>query len=428
MRNVLSSVKLNFFLVVKFLNKKGVWQTIRHLIGIFLSPYSGRFLFRLIFSSYHKQELRKILTENKGKSIIICPHRYGWSTEVFGRFQHIAIEFAKKGFLYFYSVRYDDRVNGFKKICDNLYLTNRADLLVGIERQKIIHTYSLFYNLPLDTIKGFQRKGDIILYEYVDEIHQDLAGSSIPEGTLQKHNYILKDEDIIVVATADKLFKKVASKRRRNFYLSTNGVCVEDFQVERDPETVPESLKSLLKKEKPIIGYYGAFAKWFDYDLVKYLSSKRPNYEILLIGPKHDDSLRKAGLQDHSNITILPPVQYEDLPYYATWFDVSIIPFVLNELTESVSPVKLFEYMALGHPIVSTAMPECSKYKSVMIGNTDSNFTKKVDKGLTMKNDEKYREILFKEAEENSWGKKAEVIAKAIYEQERIRIKNKNNS
>ena len=421
MWGLMSSVKDNFFFVKNLLYRKGFWQTFRYVSGIFLSPSSGRFLFRCLFTSCHNKELRRILAENIGKPIIICLHRYGWSTEVVGRFQHIAMQFARKGFLYFFSVRYDDRVNGFKKIRDNLYLTNRADLLMEIERRKTIHTYSLLYNLPLDTMKGFQRKGDIILYEYIDEIHQDLSGSIIPDGILQKHNYILQDEDIIVIVTADRLYKEVASKRRRNFYLSTNGVCVEDFQVGRDLNAVPKGINSLLKKGKPIVGYYGALAKWFDYGLVKYLSNKRPDYEILLIGPKHDDSLSNAGLQRHSNITVLPPVQYKDLPYYATWFDVSIIPFVLNELTESISPVKLFEYMALGHPIVSTAMPECSKYQSVLIGNTASDFINKVDKALTMKGDEEYRKILFKEARENSWENKAEVIVQALHEHERFK-------
>ena len=88
----------NFFLVLKSLNKKGIWQTIRHLLGIFLSPYSSRFLFRFFLRFPIKKKLGKILAENKGKSIIIFPHRYGWSTEVVGRFQHMSTQFAKKGF------------------------------------------------------------------------------------------------------------------------------------------------------------------------------------------------------------------------------------------------------------------------------------------------------------------------------------------
>lgn len=414
MENFFHSLRLNFFLVHNNFNKIGIWKTIKYLIGIFLSPYSNRFLLSSFLTYSHKKQLEKILAEHQSKPIMIFPHRYGWSTNVFGRFQHIAIQFAKKGFLYFYSVRYDEKINGFKEIQNNLYLTNRADLLLGIKIKKIVHIYSLFYNISLDKVKELQKKKDIIVYEHVDEIHEDLAGSIIPESVIEKHNYILSNEDIIIIATADKLYREVASKRNRNFYLSTNGVCVEDFQVKKDTKTIPDPISHLMKQAKPIIGYYGAFAKWFDYNLIKYISKNRPYYEILLIGPKHDGSFNTAELERYSNITVLPPVPYRDLPQYAIWFDVSIIPFVLNELSKSISPVKLFEYMALGHPIVSTDLPECRKYKSVLIGKTASDFVKKVDLALIMKNDEEYKDILEKEANENSWENKAEIIARAL--------------
>ena len=85
---------------------------------------------------------------------------------------------------------------------------------------------------------------------------------------------------------------------------------------------------------------------------------------------------------------------------------MSIIPFVLSDVVDSTYPVKLFEYMALGHPIITTDMSECRKYKSVLIGKTASDFVKKIDEALTMKNDEEYKNISAKEANENSWEKK----------------------
>jgi len=103
---------------------------------------------------------------------------------------------------------------------------------------------------------------------------------------------------------------------------------------------------------------------------------------------------------------------------------VSIIPFVLSDIVESTYPVKLFEYMALVHPIIKADMPECRKYKSVLIGKTASDFVKKIDEALKMKDDEGYKNILAKEANENSWENKVEIIAKALYKHERFRIKN----
>ncbi len=65
--------------------------------------------------------------------------------------------------------------------------------------------------------------------------------------------------------------------------------------------------------------------------------------------------------------------------------DVMIIPFVLNEITSSTSPVKLFEYMAMKKPIVTTDMLECRKYKSVLIGKNYEDFIKKIRRSNEIK-------------------------------------------
>ncbi|MBQ5347017.1 MAG: glycosyltransferase, partial [Ruminococcus sp.] len=70
------------------------------------------------------------------------------------------------------------------------------------------------------------------------------------------------------------------------------------------------------------------------------------------------------------------------LPYYATHFSVCTIPFLVNDITQATSPIKLFEYMALGKPIVTTAMNECKKYKSVMIAEDKKDFLEKIEKAI----------------------------------------------
>jgi hypothetical protein len=70
--------------------------------------------------------------------------------------------------------------------------------------------------------------------------------------------------------------------------------------------------------------------------------------------------------------------------------------------------------MALKKPIVTTAMPECKKYKSVLIGETYEDFLKKIDKGLSLSKDVKYLSLLEKEAKENTWESKAQEIIKLI--------------
>ena len=143
----------------------------------------------------------------------------------------------------------------------------------------------------------------------------------------------------------------------------------------------------ILKSKKPIIGYYGSLAKWVDFDLIKKLAEKRPGYEIVLIGMIYDDTIQKQELDRYKNIHYLGPKDYSILPEYAVWFDVATIPFVLNEITESTSPIKIFEYMALGTPIVTTDMRECRKYKSILIGKDYEGFIEKVDDALKLRKD-----------------------------------------
>ena len=154
--------------------------------------------------------------------------------------------------------------------------------------------------------------------------------------------------------------------------------------------------------------YYGALAKWFDYDLIKKLAHTN-KYSIVLFGIKYDESFDE-NLSNEKNIYFMGPRDYKVLKEYARCADVLTIPFVINNITLATSPVKIFEYMALLKPIVTTDMPECRKYKSVLIGHNHEEFIKKIDEALKLKNAKKYITLLDKEAKENDWSKKAKAI------------------
>lgn len=368
-------------------------------------------------------QLNEILEANNDKPIILSLSFIDWDVPLYQRPQHVAIQLAKQGFLYFYHTRnYYDFLDGYKKIGENMYLTNRFDdvyeKLKG--KKKFIHLYST--NMYEDDEARIERaldNGDMILYEYIDEISEKISGRKIPQFVLDRHERLLKDEEhCYVIATADKLYKDVAKHRRKNFKLVTNGVVYEHF---RDIENmIPKEMEGVVSKNKPIIGYYGALASWFDYELLKGVAREREDWSFVLIGWDYDGSFKKSGLDGLRNVFVVPPVDYHRLPLYAQWFDVCMIPFQINDVTKSTSPVKLFEYMALGKPIVTTPMPECKKYKSVIIANNDTrDFMKKVEEGLRKREDGKYLELLKEEALENTWEKKAEeireVISKVIY-------------
>src|SRR5207253_929384 len=122
--------------------------------------------------------------------------------------------------------------------------------------------------------------------------------------------------------------------RTRNTALVSNGVDLEHFARGRDARP-PEAIAPVLAQWRPVIGYHGAFAKWFDYELVKFLGRTRPQCEILLIGSDVDGSMAASQISQLKNVTVIGPVNYAELPAYSSWFDVAMVPFALNAITES---------------------------------------------------------------------------------------------
>ena len=190
--------------------------------------------------------------------------------------------------------------------------------------------------------------------------------------------------------------------------------------VKNKKVTADKTFKEILNENKPIIGYYGAFASWFDYDMVSNLAKQRPEYNIVLIGSKYDDSLEKSNIEKLDNVFYLGTKDYKILKNYANRFNVCIVPFVINDITKATSPLKIFEYMALEKPIVTTAMDECKKYKSIFIANDQEEFVNLIDKTLKLNKEKntEYYETLKQEALENTWESKAKVIVKLLETEE----------
>ena len=428
--------KINKFITL--LKKDGIFNTIKKLYKYIQAKYLTKiniFSYLYIKLNYKKfkEEIDNILNGDYDR-IVIWRSSFGWNVPLFQRPQHISKNLANNKCLVFYEITtVTDKVKNFKKIKDNLFLVNFNNTamkkllfteLKMVNKPKYIQFYSTDCTISLDMLKRYISEGYKIIYEYIDDISPLLVGTKeLPVNIKEKYEYMLKDTDnVFVVVTADEIEKDVLSKRGdEKLTFSCNGVDYEHFQNINQDFKFEKEFLDIINDKKPIVGYYGALASWFDYQMVKYLATQRPNYNIILLGIKYDDSFDKAKLGEYCNIHFLGAKYYDILPSYASHFDVCTIPFLINDITQATSPLKLFEYMALGKPIVTTAMKECLKYKSVMIAQNKDEFVELIDKSLSLSRnkDTEYFNLLNNEALENTWEEKALAIIKLLkkYEQ-----------
>jgi GT2 family glycosyltransferase len=320
--------------------------------------------------------LNAIYDAHPGKKIVVFPATVDFHY-MEQRPQQLARAFAEAGYLVFYGTLNHklDRVTTVEQAAPNLYLLNEHafPVLTHVFMPKGVTYYCLWPN----NIKHLEYLPcSRVIYDYMDE----LALLDLPaEVVEQQHRDILARADLITVS-AEQLFEKLPEEAQKKTLLIPNAVSDRFIRAVEECDTVPEELAD-LGKGVPILGYYGAIAEWLDFDLLAKLAQAFPDARIVLIGPVMGNAKMLANnlLTNHANVLILPPMPQLDLVPFLKRFDVCMIPFVKNDITDAVSPVKLFEYFAAGKPVVTTALRECQKYPSVRIANDHAEFAEQVE-------------------------------------------------
>jgi len=111
------------------------------------------------------------------------------------------------------------------------------------------------------------------------------------------------------------------------------------------------------------------------------IAQQRPAWHFVLLG---DSTVDLTPYRCLTNMHFLGPKPYEQLPAYCRQFDVGLIPFVVNELTRAVNPIKLREYLAAGLPVVSAPLPEVKQYGHLVhIADGAGAFTAAIESALT---------------------------------------------
>lgn len=414
-------MKEKFSKLLNVYKKYGIVGFFKKIYAYFAANYLHRLSLGMLFNpNKYRRQIRNILESDTFDRIILWRSDFGYSVPLFQRPQHIANNLAKNRCLVLYEVTtMTDKVKSFKPLCDNLYLVNFNNILLNnllmselkkTDKPKYIQLYSTDWKLSAEKVQAYMNEGYGFIYEYIDDLSPDIAGTkTLPKNITDKYELAMSNTDVFVVVTADLLKDDVVKRRgEKNLAVSSNGVDYSFFgDIDDSFEFMPE-FKAVLEKGKPIVCYYGALAKWFDYNLVKKIAS-RGKYSVVLFGVKYDEAYDR-NMKGVDNVYFLGSVDYGILKNYAAKCDVLTIPFLINDVTKATSPVKLFEYMALRKPIVTTDMNECRKYKSVLRATDHGEFLDMLDKAMELRNDKEYIELLDAEARANDWSEKAKAM------------------
>lgn len=354
-------------------------------------------------------QIRGVLAEHAdAPGIVVFPPTIGWQVTLFQRPQQMALAFSRLGYLVLYGLdgTCSEGVVGLREISPRIYLTKlpveMMDLLEAVPDPIAV---SYVYNFNWTK----QLKNPAVVFEHIDEL--EVFETSHQIETLRSWYEEAVTGADLVVASARTLLGKIRDQRP-DAVLCPNGV---DYRYFADSScgASPEDIAPLIGK--PIIGYYGAIADWLDFALIRRSACELIGFEFVFIGPLYQDSdSRHLKVFDLPNVHWLGAKQYQYLPSYLHVFDVATIPFVVNEVTHAVSPVKLFEYMAGGRPVVTPNLHECAQYEAVLVATDADDYISKLQRAVELRHDPEHQALLRRTARSNTWDVRAGTLIDAL--------------
>ncbi|WP_333818817.1 glycosyltransferase [Ohtaekwangia sp.] len=266
----------------------------------------------------------------------------------------------------------------------------------GIERFIFINSFNPFY---LQDVKEFNP--ELTVYHCVDNIAESKYigkhGKSLEEDAMRQYD--------VTITTSKKLYE-MASQYTRNVFCLPNAADFNHFQKAiYEPFLRPNELDGL--ESKKIIGYIGHVDFRIDYELLNKLTRAHADKIILIVGPEHEAD--KEKLERLPNVISTGKKPFEELPAYLKFIDCAIIPFLRNNLTASIYPLKLNEYLAAGKPIVTTGFsPDLEDFgNTIRIENSPDGFIRGVQEEILTDSAQK-KEQRMQVAAHNTWTARVE--------------------
>ncbi|TDW56990.1 hypothetical protein LY04_02795 [Oceanimonas baumannii] len=370
--------------------------------------------------------LASVLNAGKGSDIVVFPV-IDWSFRI-QRPQHLARELAAAGQRVFYlSTTFNpENEPGFvllEQPAENVFLCQlnlpgphpviyqdvpEGEMLLALRRslnmlaqQVILRQPVAIIDLPFWHKVADALPGALQVYDCMDH-HAGFSTNSEQMHGLEKQ--LLHEADL-VITTASRL-SHIVGQERDNVVIR-NGAEVAFFST--------PCKHKLYQSERPVVGYYGAISEWFDMELVIASARAYPEWDFVLVGNTFGCDTEKAEKQP--NIYFTGEVPYTELPGYLAAFDVCTIPFQLIELTLCTNPVKVYEYLAAGKPVVTTAMPELQLISEMVhVADNEESYIAALSSAMDEVGDAQLADERSMWARQHDWASRAAQLKQAIDE------------
>ncbi|MCB9870235.1 MAG: glycosyltransferase [Planctomycetes bacterium] len=295
------------------------------------------------------------------------------------------------------------RLNLYRDVLTPQALSAFVTAIAELRRRERIHEAVVVVHLPFwaplaNALRD--RWGWRVVYDCMDE-HAGFATNT--SHMVATEDDLLRDSDLVV--TTARLLTEKARRVTDSVLEVPNAGDLEHFQ-HGDPHEMFRELK------RPVIGYYGAISHWFDVAMIAEAAAARPDWTFVLIG--HTDGADVGVFSRLPNVRLLGEVPYSELPCYLHGFDVACIPFLDNELTRATNPVKFFEYLAAGKPVVAVELNELHPFREFFYAATDAGeFVRAAERALA-EDDEQRAGRRREFAAQHTWRRRYEVLEGAI--------------
>lgn len=238
------------------------------------------------------------------------------------------------------------------------------------------------------------------IYECVDD-HSDTKYAFWENKSSQiKEGELMNLADSITTTAVNLYLKKRVIENKDNVYLLKNAVNEMDFNFNED-QCIPEEL---LDIPEPRVVYSGAIYEWFDIDLFYKIVESNPDKSFVIIGFGKMELLKNMP----QNLYVLGAKKHSDLKKYIKHMQAGIIPFKdSTNIIINCDPIKCYEYIACGIPVITTFMPECGDKINTHVSKGVKGFSDTLNRVLGNKKNyiETNRFIC-----ENSWNSRAAVL------------------